>query len=177
MRLLVVALACLVIRTTDAMATRNDPTASDIPADASPEVRSLIEKTLSDNPVERYEGVRELRKFGPAAAPAIPFLIRVWLGGSSPDIDASHTLEEIGDAAVEPCLAAMRGTSGQNRIFVIHGLGQWKNPRMLDAVANILRHDPDPKSREAAAWSLTHCANPRVVLPLISAFKDPDARV
>jgi HEAT repeat protein len=77
----------------------------------------------------------------------------------------------------EECLQMLDKASGEERYSLIHKLGQSDNTRVRDIIADILVNDPDPKAREAAAWSFTTCSDPRVVLPLVRAIKDEDAEV
>jgi HEAT repeat protein len=152
-------------------------TKADIPTDISPELKGLIEKLLSDDFSECQQAVRASRELRERAAPAVPFLVQLWQRG---DIllqtEAFFTLREIGDPAVDPCLAAMRRSSGEKRLSLIEELGQFNNTRMLKAVAALL-DDADVEVRRKVAWSFFTCSDPCVVPPLIRAFKDPDAKV
>ena len=87
-------------------------------------------------------------------------------------------LREIGEPAVEPCLAALKRASGDKRIELIQELGQFNNLRTLDAVTAFL-DDPDPKVRRAVVFSLKPDPRtvPNVVPRLIRAIKDKDAEV
>jgi hypothetical protein len=152
MFVLLITLACTAAGP-EAPAAVTALTKADIPADLSPELRRSIEKTLSDDNSECVKAMRKLRKLRGAAAPAVPFLIELCLNRPVIGAEACVTLREIGDSAVEPCLAAMNRTSGEKRLNLIRALGRFTNPRILDAVTALL-DDPDPQVRHAATCSL-----------------------
>jgi hypothetical protein len=134
---LLIVLVCVDFKPDNPVAT-NKLTVADIPSDLSSELKELIGMTLSNSYSERAEAVRSLRKFHEGAAPAVPFLIQLWLAEPGPAVDAYFALREIGEPAVEPCLAAMRQLSGEKRLSAINDLGQFGNPRMLKEIAALL---------------------------------------
>jgi HEAT repeat protein len=179
MFVLLLALTCAIAKPEGSSVT-HPLTKADIPADLSPELKGLIEGLLSDDGSECDTAIRSLRRIPKRAAPAVPFLIEVWLKNSGNDFhyDSYAALCEIGGPAVEPCIAALKRASSEKRIELIHELGQFNNPRMLDAVTALL-DDPDPKVRRAVLFALE--PNPRtvpnIVPRLIRAIKDQDAEV
>ena len=179
MFVLLVALACTVAKPEGPSAT-TPLTKADIPAGLSPELKGLIGGLLSDDGSKCATAIRDLRRMRERAAPAVPFLIELWLKNSCNDFhyDSYFALREIGDPAVEPCLAALKRVSGDKRIKLIHELGQFNNPRVLDAVTAFL-DDPDPKVRRAVVFSLEPDPRkvPNIVPRLIRAIKDKDAEV
>jgi HEAT repeat protein len=169
-------------------------TKANIPAGVSAELKMLIERTFSADEQERAVAARKLGSIGDQAAPAIPFLIRLLIqeelvageppwpermrGGPSKMSDysvgnvGSEALSRIGEPAVEPCLAALKGSTGAKRRALIYQLGHFEHPLAFDRVMLSLK-DPDQDVVEAAVCALVHSTDPRVVEPLLRVMKHP----
>jgi HEAT repeat protein/beta-lactamase regulating signal transducer with metallopeptidase domain len=74
------------------------------------------------------------------------------------------------DRAVPALLSVVRDENAGVRLAAIEALGQLSDPRAIDALAEALRTDADPRVREAAASALGEIDSPRAVPALISAL-------
>ena len=152
-------------------------TKADIPADLSPEVKRLVEKTFSGDPTERRRSAERLGEMGDRAAPAVPFLIRLLRdnayteGGDPLRISAQVALKKIGEPAVAPCLAVLKRSSGQSRRAIIPVIGGFKDPRAIDALTDLLS-DPAGEIRRTAMLYLDSCTDPRAAVPIARCLKD-----
>jgi len=87
-----------------------------------PEVRLEIEKLISKDPKIRGEGAKRLGQMGTRASAAVPYLVGI-LGDQEqyttyqdevaiwtirPNVEAEYALRQIGDAAVNPLIAALK---------------------------------------------------------------------
>ncbi|MCE5268858.1 MAG: HEAT repeat domain-containing protein [Planctomycetaceae bacterium] len=166
---------------------------ADIPSGLPPDLKSLVERTFSADPAARADAAHRLGEMREKAAPAVPWLIRllgdeeeVPSGGFyySVDVNASVALDTIGEAAVEPCLAALRHSSGKKRLSIIGVLGSSGSVRAAEALAGLLS-DRQVDIRQRAADALCWCLNKRrgraqpvqVIPALTHAMKDRDHTV
>lgn len=155
-------------------------TKADIPPGLSPELKALLEATLSDDSGEERRAFGELGAMGAGAVPAVPFLIRIWRGerggGIAPEFDALIALDKIGEKAAAEMIAATKQASEEDRPKLIKGLGWCDTWQIREAVLSYL-NDAKPTIRRAAVDSLYRCDDPRVVAPLIRSLSDSDAGV
>ena len=151
------------------------PTAADIPANVSPESRWLLETLISGSASDERQAIESLGEMGQRASPIIPFLVRLWEGGDA-EVPA-EALNAIGTAAVEPCLAAIKRSSGKRRRSIAARISCFRSPRILEAAAELLLRDPDREVRLAVIDSFWRRDNPRFSPSLIKAFRDKDPRV
>jgi len=152
-------------------------TLRDIPKRLSPELKALIEDTFSDEFGVQDEAVRKLGEMGPAAAPAVPFLVRTW--AKNPELHdflSQISLNQIGDTAAPAMIARTKNASVAAKPELIKGLGWCSTWRIREGVLPYLE-DPNPTLRHAAVASLYNCNDPRVVGPLIRRLYDTDIAV
>jgi HEAT repeat protein len=160
------------------------PTKDSIPTDTTLEIRTLIEKTLSQVPRVRFEAAVELGKAGRIATPAIPFLVRLLGDSSSPTpgpatvgMEARRALDNIGEPAVVPLIAALgdqRLKAGKSSILSL--LASLGDRRAVSAIVTALS-DKDPDVRWHAARALVDMPDPRAFEPLMRCIGDSDSRV
>jgi len=152
-------------------------TLRDIPKGLSPELKALIEDTFSDEFGVQDEAVRRLGQMGPAAAPAVLFLVRTWTENPKlNDFLSQIALNQIGDAAAPAMIARTKSSSLAARTELIRGLGWCDTWRIREGVLPYLE-DPNPTLRHAAVASLYNCNDPRVVGPLIRRLTDSAVEV
>jgi len=175
------------IFTIGAAPRRSAPTLADVPNSLSPELHHLVEMTFARNAAARSKAARDIGAMGAAAAPAVPFLIRLLSDaadtyesdfGPLPVMVAAWTaLEKIGKPAVGPCTAALKDASEDERDVLIDVLGRIGTPEALDVMLPLVT-DRDEKTSLGAILSLRNCRDPRIVGPLVQALtKSPDTRV
>lgn len=129
-----------------------------IPAAVAPEVKALIDKLSSLDVAKRAEGAAELGKMGVKAAPAILFLLHLFeddspfFDASSDDacIAAAGALGTIGRPAVEPVLAALRRSTGKQRVHFMFAMSEMDDRRVASALLSLL-DDRDEAVRDCAA--------------------------
>jgi HEAT repeat protein len=169
--------------------TDDELTKDDIPPNLSPELRTLIQQTFSNDPIRRGKVADELGDMGAKASAAVPFLIHL-LGDKSyttsfeidVSICASVALENIGSASIEPLITAVKQARGEKKRSIIYAMSHFDDPRIVAALAALLS-DPEDRVRERAAQGLRDCLNRKpeysevpIVMPsLINALKDPIA--
>ncbi|NQU22830.1 MAG: HEAT repeat domain-containing protein [Candidatus Nealsonbacteria bacterium] len=156
-----------------------------VPADASPAVKRLIEKTSSSVAEERASAAEELRELGDEAHPAIVALIRLLDDESkagnrhtSPGREARATLKEIGKPAVPSLLAALPEATLETKRIIVALLGESGDPRVTDTLVTLLG-DNDPLVRYKAVWAVNHMEirTPKAVRSLIRLLQDDRASV
>ena len=74
------------------------------------------------------------------------------------------------DRAVPALLSVVRDENATVRLAAVQALGQLSDPRAIDALAEAMRTDTDPRVREAAASALGEIDSPRAVPALIAAL-------
>lgn len=156
-------------------------------ADASAELRGLVEKLYSSDAKERISAVQGLGKMGERAAYAIPFLVAM-LGDdvkmvesktamvSTPGTMAAEALGKIGKKAVEPLIEALKSKNPVVRRGAIVALGEIKDPMAAEPLVEALK-DEDQIVRSGAPWVLSLIKDKRAVEPLIAALRDQDRTV
>jgi len=167
------------------------PTMADIPKGLSPELESAIKQTFSPDINSRVEACHQLKDMGVAAAPAVPFLIRLLDDHTSVSFDseyvdstAARALAAIGKPAIEPTIAALSGASDNKRHEIAFTLGLFNDSHAIQALVTLL-DDPDANTREMAALSLKDCIRenpnlaklPGLVDSLVSALGNFDRNV
>jgi HEAT repeat protein len=163
------------------------PTMADVPADVSRDVKDLIEKTFSSDAETRAKAAEGLGAMGAAAAPAVPFLVRLLADKAEAPgkesmvnvaIFAEFALVKIGKPAVGPCIEALKDPSTFYQLIGLMGvLGKSDDPRALDALISHI-NDPNASRSSMAIWELRNCHDPRIVGPLVEALtKGPNAGV
>lgn len=146
-----------------------------IPADAPPQVRDLIEKLYSKDDVEAMNAAKALGDLGEAAAPAAPFLAgmintRAVRGPN----EAAEAMRKIGRASVEPAILALQlgDIYGQARAADI--LGSLKDPRAIDPLVTALDEETRGKKVAQALAAIGRPALERVLAGAVD--KDPEVR-
>jgi HEAT repeat protein len=120
---------------------------------------------VENEPPENHEAViKALGEYGPAAAPAIPFLSRL-LKEDAPKTDHASEAEKVARAlgrvapgapaageAVSTLTDALESGSPQVRLAAVKALEQLGSPAAAGAIPKVqgLENDPDTKVREAA---------------------------
>src|SRR4051812_45989962 len=89
-------------------------TAADIPPDVTPELKALIGATFSTDYETQVRAIQQLEALGERAAPAVPFLVRLWVKDSPLlSLYSLQALDHIGDASAEPMIAKVKSSSGE----------------------------------------------------------------
>ncbi|GAB4567976.1 MAG: hypothetical protein Kow0047_20550 [Anaerolineae bacterium] len=139
-------------------------------------VEELRLTLLNDNSIAREAAARALARIGTpeAAAAVIPLL-------SEHDLSAERhlalaTLEQMGDAAVEPLIAALQSERPALRRGAAEALGWIRSPRATAALAAALR-DPSEAVRVEAAWALGQIGTDLARQALLEASQDPSPYV
>lgn len=158
-----------------------------IPKNLPPDIRQLLEATLSSDAQTRASAAAALGKQGPRAAPAISFLIRL-LGDRRAwhETDENHVdirskvfdaLQAIGEPAVEPLLAHLGDEDLWTRVHAAAALGRLKDPRAVEPMIAMLK-EKHPEARSEAATALDRLSDLRAEKPLIAVLRcDKDATV
>ncbi len=167
-----------------------------IPLNIPTDIKKQIEKLYSKDPLDRFDALGTLGKFGGRAAPAIPFLatilhdnIQVRTGSgiifpgqelplTSTTIgwEAAKTLVKIGKPAVEALITALRHEDSNVRERSAYALAKIRDPRAVEFLIARL-NDEVLRIRSVAALALGEIGDPRAVEPLIHALKDEDLEV
>jgi HEAT repeat protein len=157
-------------------------TVADIPASASPVLKALMRETFYEEASERAEAAGRLGTMGSAAAPAIPFLIRLLCDDAAigePDsydfvsFHATESLKKIGKPGLEPCITALKKSKYDNRRELLSVIGSIDDPRAVDALLPYYR-DPDAKTAQCAMGASAQCGSPRVIGPLGDVLRKSD---
>jgi HEAT repeat protein len=155
-------------------------TKENIPSTVSPEIRALIERTFSPDPVERTKAVKELRKLGPRAIPAIPYLMRllgdyeVTKNGEKTADEAWDALRDLGDLAIDPLIAGLGNPKQPDRRSIVILLSRHR--RAVPAMISALK-DEDEDTRYMAVIELGDMSDARAVEPLIQCLNDSSHNV
>jgi HEAT repeat protein len=139
-------------------------------------VKALGETLLNDNSIARQAAAEGLGRIGTAAAAAevIPLL-----DASELTTDrhlALSTLEQMGDVAVDPLVAALTADRPALRLGVAEALGWMRSPRATAALAEAL-NDPSDAVRAEVAWVLGEIGTVQAREALAIAVNDPSAQV
>jgi HEAT repeat protein len=169
-----------------------------IPSYIPDDVRILIERLYSSDPVERGRAAYTLGEMGKKADPSTPYLMEM-LGDNSaigqtlenysvgliettpgiptsPGEEAAKALVEIeGGSALTALMGALRDRDSRVRYSAVCGLGKMGEPGVKPLIGALM--DPDIRVREAAAWVLGETGDARAVKPLLAALKDEDSGV
>jgi HEAT repeat protein len=156
---------------------------SDIPADVSAEVRTLLEQTLSADQEARARAAERLGKLESAAVKGGPFLIQLAFGERSQYEDgeaAKAALRRLGGRTVESCVAALKHMSGDQQEQLCLLLGTYDEPYPAEALAPLLA-EPNVTTRLSATRGLVACfvrtQSLRVIPAIVRASKDSDPAV
>jgi bilin biosynthesis protein len=166
-----------------------------IPSYIPDDIRILIERLYSSDPVERARAAYILGEMRKEANPSTPYLMGM-LGDSSaigqtlenysvgliettpgvptsPGEEAAKALVKIkGGGALTPLAGALKDKDSRVRYSAVCGLGKMAEPA-VEPLIGALR-DSDIRVREGAAWALGKIKDARSVEPLIGALKDED---
>ena len=99
----------------------------------------------------------------------------IWQASGVRSQRAAEGLEALGDAAVQPLIAALSGKHWQTRRASAEALGQFGGAGVVEALIAALT-DEELQVRQAAAAALGRMGDARAVEPLIAAFQN-DARM
>jgi hypothetical protein len=160
-----------------------------IPADLPAGVRERVEHLYATDPRQRVEAIRSLGSLESKAAPAIPFLLAMFLdeewadaapsaGRTRPRDEAANALGQIGKEAVSPLVEILQNPKCdiRERLSAEQALGWIKDPRAKGALIAALKDDNDA-IRGGAAWALKRMADRDAVMPLCEALSDTDSYV
>jgi HEAT repeat protein len=142
-----------------------------IPAGLPDEIRIEMERLVSPDPAERMSAIGSLWKRGPAAAPAVPFLIGNLCGGNELGRAASDALAEIGSQAVGPLIQASSDRRSCVRRMAVEALRKIDDPRVEEALLGALK-DRNALVKWTAAGYFMPKASDRAVPFLIETLKD-----
>jgi HEAT repeat protein len=160
---------------------------ADIPSELPPDLKDELRGTFDADAKARARHAIAIGKRGVRAAAAVPFLIRLLCDDADvgdPAVLFPRTvrdfalsaLQAIGRPAVEPCIAALKCSSGEPRLALIKVLGWIRDPRAIDALASLLE-SPDPDVRGWVVTGLADIDDVRVVPSLVRALKDSSTQV
>src|SRR5215471_11782946 len=164
--------------------------------DKASTLSNLVRSLGSSDPNARATAACQLGKMHAAAEPAIPSLIKLLadttvvdfngcddqqnFGRHSGDPDDQETvgkvaavaLSQIGKAAIDPLIEALRAPEVAARANSAFALGLVHDERVVEPLVGALS-DGDFHVRKMAAWSLGLAGDSRAVGPLAGALKDP----
>ena len=157
------------------------PTVADIPADANPNVKHLIELTFSPDPAVRGNSASRLGSMKTIASPAVPFLIRLLSDDAEYRIEgsvkvnvgmyASDALKQIGMPAIDPCVAALRDATETDQIFLTDVLVAIGDPRAIRAVVPFINgSNPVTAGSVLMSLKLEDCKDPQIIAPVTQAL-------
>jgi HEAT repeat protein len=169
---------------------------ADIPTVLPAAIKDLLERTFSEDPVERGKAALALGQCQEQAAYTAPFLIQLLrdfdrLGtytespapsefAPTPDevrTKAHAAILQLGKPAVQPCLDALKKSAGADLgDDLVSILCRLKDARAIDPLIALLSNR-DPLVRIAVVSSLLDWEDPRFIPPLIRALKDEDDEV
>jgi HEAT repeat protein len=157
-----------------------------IPANVPPECRSVVEKLLRGNYAERAQAISTVSRMGPHASPVAPYVIdnldNSMVENSTNPVSigtlAYHAIEDLGEPAVEPLIAALRVKqyTGQKRADILRLLGSIGDRRAVPASIAALEDDR-PEVREWAAWALFEIPDARSSDALMRCLRDKNVGV
>jgi HEAT repeat protein len=145
-----------------------------IPTDAS--IEALAQTMLNDHSIARQAAARSLGRIGgaQAAAAVIPLLDEIEL--TTVRHLALSVLEQIGEPAVDPLIAALAHEWPARRQHAAEALGWIGAPEATLALAEAL-HDPSEAVRIEAAWALGKIGTMQAREALAVALTDPSPLV
>jgi HEAT repeat protein len=168
--------------------------------DRASTLSNLVRSLGSSDPNARATAACQLGKMHAQAEPAIPSLIKLLadttvvdfngcddhqnFGRHSGDPDDEETvgkvaavaLSQIGKAAIDPLIEALRASEVAARANSAFALGLVHDERVVEPLVGALS-DGDFHVRKMAAWSLGLAGDSRAVGPLAGALKDPEWQV
>jgi HEAT repeat protein len=161
-------------------------TKADIPPGLSPELKSLIEDTFSEESMTRRQAAVRFAKMGEKAAPAMPFILRL-LNDRDPTV-VNVVAGQLGDAlgkypalqkapgVVEAIAHLSENTDYQRRCDAARLLAQSRVPGAFELLVKMLK---DPKSgvREDVISALGDLGDRRVLPILKEIIHNSDKRV
>ncbi len=160
----------------------------DIPENITNSLRQRIENLYSYDALKRGRAAYELGQLGSRAAPAIPYLMDIlhddarleWRysitglddqrSPTTPGMEAAKALGAIGDAAVEPLIAALNHRERRVRMRAAETLAVTGDVRAVEPLIAVLKHR-DPRERMRAASALGAIGDVRAIDPLIAALE------
>jgi HEAT repeat protein len=172
-----------------------------IPADLPYGLKTQIEKLYSPAAVDRSYAAISLGSFGPAAAPALPFLRSMFgdgtdlrkiipgtakdeasaelhaTGDTSPGREAALAVSLMGLKGIEELIAALKEEDGAAAASAAFALGRTKSILAVLPLEDLLKNGSAGAARAEAALALGHIADPHALPPLISALKDRESAV
>lgn len=161
-----------------------DKANSDLPKN----IKQIIFKLYSPNPIKRYDAATELERLGPRAAPAVPFLAAmladhaglVWKvgqvntisGGTSPGERAACALASLGPGGVKALAKALEDKRPLVRLNAMKGLGCVRDKTSVVGRLVPMVNDKQWRVRGEACRVLSWIMDPRALRALIAAKKD-----
>jgi HEAT repeat protein len=159
-----------------------DEPAPVIPADASPKLKELMERMLSNDMRDREMAVDELERETRTRrdeVQSVPFLIHLLLAdhGSQGYFRAFHALLRIGEPAVLPLLDHLSRCKERGHRVAIVSLLRWINDRRAVEPTIRLLADADPWIRSQAARLVAAMPDTRALEPLLELCHDQNSNV
>lgn len=90
--------------------------------------------------------------------------------------DASNSLGQLGEAALQPLLQSLQDDDAETRFFAANALGKLGLSQAVDSLIPALQ-DSDANVRLAAAGALGEIGDDRATHPLMAALNDEDFRI
>jgi HEAT repeat protein len=149
-----------------------------IPTDVTHDIRVLIQKTLYGSSKDQSEALSKLQQSRDRAIPVVPYLIDK-LGDADAKVanGARLAIESIGDASVEPLIAAIGVKKHKEQeLLIISLLGRIGDPRAVPILIALL-DDANVDVRERAAIALGEVPDQRSFEPLMRRLQDSDYQV
>ena len=162
-----------------------------LPQNTHPEIKQLIERLYSQDPVERVTALSKLGENSTNAVHSIPFVIPL-LGDTeavlpqggvtqfeSTDVasEAVKVLAKLGQPAVEPLIHALGDNNSIIRANAIEALGVIGDMRAEDPLMTILIEDKDVTVRQSSAEALGRLGDSRSLKSLTVALSDRRSKV
>jgi HEAT repeat protein len=146
--------------------------------DAAPALTKVVQDP--NNPA-RVQAIQALGQIGPDAYEAVPALGEL-LGSQAPDslqAAAAGTLSQIGEAALPVLEQALTSDQASSRRHAVNALGRIGGSKTVDILVEALLKNKNPDVRQDAARSLGALGvqDKRILLNLVEALKDGDAKV
>jgi len=194
--LIVIGLLCIAIlgavHITYTRTIEEEDSAADIPA----EVQEQIDRLRSQDPEEQADAAKKLGEMGEKAAPAVPYLIRVfrfeppdgWINRlmrraifealrleHPPVSEAKTALEKIGEPAIDALIAALKDKDKDIRKHAADVLGRTGRSSAVEPLIAVLKDSSEVDSvRQSAARGLGLSKNQLAVERLSVALNDED---
>jgi HEAT repeat protein len=166
-----------------------DKANSDLPEN----LKKIIVKLYSPNPIKRYDAATELERLGPRAAPAVPFLAAmladnaglIWKvgqvntisGRTSPGQRAACALASLGPDGVKALAKALENKRPLVRVNAMKGLGCVRDKTSVVGLLVPMMKDEQWRIRGEACRVLSDFIDPRALQALIAAKKDRNSWV